>query len=1722
MGLIAATSGSAQQNESESLLHYWNFNVVDELLISSFSVGESLEITAELLEDAEIEDGGGNDFFGENARFGDPVGRHLRVNNPLNATLFIPLPTTGYEDPVLKYEARRSGQGAGIQQLSYTLNGDDYVLFDEISIISGTPILYTFDFSSVEGASDNPDFGVRITFAQGDGGTGGNNRIDNITLEGNILAESLEFFSKAEGNLSETDSWGNEPDGSGSTPSSFALDNTTFTVVNRTEAVLTDELEITGTGSRFVVGNGSDVITLTLEAALSTVVDLSDAASLRLTTADYPTFGSLAAGAIVIFSEQANNIPYLSYPSLVLDNISPVFQGNGQFSVSGDLSLLGEVPMPDARGVAQYDVFFVGDGNQLIDTGSNVLRSYNLEFAKTAGSVEVATGSRLSSDNQMVFNFPAGSSFSDNGGLFYAGNSLNIAGVNESYNFTGTFILSGTEPGIVNGAGAGNNFNVREGGNSNITASLQNLIIRAPNTGGEFRMRDGSADVFEIKGDFIVESSADGRIRFYDNDVIVGGDFIIEPGFSGSIDRLESLRMNGNDSQTIQTEPALRTKTITIANNDGILLESGEVQVRDFLEFEAGKITTAEDALLVLESSTQVTGAGEGLFVEGNLAIVTSETESTTYSFPMGTGEIYRPVQIISGQDSASETQFFVRSDAGPAPVYPFPDSISELAADHYFVIDRTGDSQPLNPQLRLSVNADEVDFDASELRIVADQAGSWQNLGGSLNGPQTIISAPYSFGDGARDVALARVALDASKSITAFRFTDFSPPIDAEIDEAQLQITAVLPVGTDVSSLTPEIEITGVSVNPPSGLSQDFSDSVIYTVTAQDGSTAEYTVMVNVEQPPVFELTLSSDPAGAGVLSGDGFFEAGEQVTVTAEPTSGFLFINWQQDGTVQSTSAEYTFEMPANNLSLTAVFDQIEREALAYFFFFGNDLPNNTPLTEILPSFSLSGSGQISYESALEGYPFDSSHPNWRKASLERRNAPTEINYQPEGNSGIPFVDANMRGIQVKQPFADNDAENTVIFELPANGIQNPILSMAVQDEGAADGLVFDYSVSAGEPVWQTEGMEQTEFSISQEYQLLLVDFAGIEAITNNPDFKIRMRFLGNEPTVDNGDRVTFNNIALHADLAETGDEPVALAFGSIAPAGQAGVVFTAFEVRAVNADGVTATDFEGDISLSLPGDVQEFFTGTTTVAAVNGVAVFDDLVFALPAVFQIEAAADELEPALGSSIQMASVSEVVMPLFIQGEQDENNDNLNRIPFVYRLTLEGLTPGAEYRYGNRVVTEEDNADSNGAGNAIFVKTDGSDFIRTTSSPRFRPEDENVRHSTFTADESGRFTGWFITEPSGNARFTPGNLLQMRVLLNDGNEGEETFFSLTAPSQVEVIEFGAEPGTASGIFAASDFDAKNAVLFYDNESAEGRPLAASFVESTGAVTDDRYAPFYDEMVNGSTGFFGTLLPNTLPDGLRALVVHDLITAEMIETLTSSDGVWGDVSTVNPTNGLNPLFLQLSEEPEAPLAPELISPEDGATDLVDFLFTWSEVDLADVYEIEFVEIAGDDPQILSYEAEETELDLNDINEFAELTSYSWRVRGIRILNSGENDGEGDDIRVEGEWSESRTFTTPLFNSLPGDELPISVELTQNYPNPFNPATNIRYALPEAANVRIEVYNIAGQRVATLIDTQQNAGWHTVQFDGSRLSSGVYLYRLETGNTVQVRKMLLLK
>lgn len=189
---IAALFHGAVSGQS-TLVHYWNFN-------NNASVAAITAPTSTLLNGSitAVSTGTGStdtfiDFAGGtsqnfnvdnlNARNGDASGTHLRYNYPINGNVQFNLPTTGYNNVVVKFSTRRSGSGAGNQNWSYSLDGTTFVPYQTVTSQDANPQLITFDFSNVTGVSNNPNFKLKVEFAQGGGGAVGNNRFDNFTLD---------------------------------------------------------------------------------------------------------------------------------------------------------------------------------------------------------------------------------------------------------------------------------------------------------------------------------------------------------------------------------------------------------------------------------------------------------------------------------------------------------------------------------------------------------------------------------------------------------------------------------------------------------------------------------------------------------------------------------------------------------------------------------------------------------------------------------------------------------------------------------------------------------------------------------------------------------------------------------------------------------------------------------------------------------------------------------------------------------------------------------------------------------------------------------------------------------------------------------------------------------------------------------------------------------------------------------------------------------------------------------------------------------------------------------------------------------------------------------------------------------------------------------------------------------------------------------------------------
>ena len=197
-----------------------------------------------------------------------------------------------------------------------------------------------------------------------------------------------------------------------------------------------------------------------------------------------------------------------------------------------------------------------------------------------------------------------------------------------------------------------------------------------------------------------------------------------------------------------------------------------------------------------------------------------------------------------------------------------------------------------------------------------------------------------------------------------------------------------------------------------------------------------------------------------------------------------------------------------------------------------------------------------------------------------------------------------------------------------------------------------------------------------------------------------------------------------------------------------------------------------------------------------------------------------------------------------------------------------------------------------------------------------------------------------------------------------------------------------------------------------------------------------------------------------------------------------------------------------------PEAVTLIQPANGANvspDSVRFIWTqsqpgvnryWFELSLDSLFNLTRVDSTSADTTTVMY-------------SLTNGATYYWRVR------AGNPDGWGP-------YAETRHFTAIITGIAGQDQgVPHSFALDQNFPNPFNPSTWIRFALPKQSHVRLEVYNVLGALVSTILDQDMEPGFHRVEFSGldthgRPLAAGMYIYRLATPVFSEARKMILLK
>jgi len=479
------------------------------------------------------------------------------------------------------------------------------------------------------------------------------------------------------------------------------------------------------------------------------------------------------------------------------------------------------------------------------------------------------------------------------------------------------------------------------------------------------------------------------------------------------------------------------------------------------------------------------------------------------------------------------------------------------------------------------------------------------------------------------------------------------------------------------------------------------------------------------------------------------------------------------------------------------------------------------------------------------------------------------------------------------------------------------------------------------------------------------------------------------------------------------------------------------------------------------------------------------------------------------LSSPVENTSYRELLGNLWIQGENVSNTDSgdpNDLLPGSPNGTSNIYTWNLGLDDSNAWNSTLDVASNIPAGEGfLFTVFEDDDFSNSIESSEEFPKTLSVTGSEPTPpiinDGGGDEEGWLLL---GNPFKDP---IDVSVLTNGSN-------TTNTNTVVYVWDRGTQTEPAKGYRSATTVPGGEGLLgeidngvimpfqgFFIQRTATTAAAEVDFTNRTALTTDTQGTFYRKEQENKPNNVVrlevnGQSLSNSMWLSFSDLSTMDRQVNDALELTPLTDRY-----TLMSTKKSDGVLLTIGQFPvpdenfEIPVSIETTDPGSYTLEATDF-------NLSIPYDLYFVDT-------------EEEVSIRMDNNF----SYNFDLN-----QAAKSNPASPEIRVP-KIAKSQFTDRFLITTQPkefGSELPVDVALKQNYPNPFNPTTQISYELPQQSDVRLQVFDMAGRQVATLVNESVNAGTHTVNFDASSLSSGVYLYKLQAGSTVLTRKLTLIK
>ncbi len=422
------------------------------------------------------------------------------------------------------------------------------------------------------------------------------------------------------------------------------------------------------------------------------------------------------------------------------------------------------------------------------------------------------------------------------------------------------------------------------------------------------------------------------------------------------------------------------------------------------------------------------------------------------------------------------------------------------------------------------------------------------------------------------------------------------------------------------------------------------------------------------------------------------------------------------------------------------------------------------------------------------------------------------------------------------------------------------------------------------------------------------------------------------------------------------------------------------------------------------------------------------------------------------------------------------------SRLPVVFRASLTGLAPNTTYRYFCNLALRTDFGTTNsGAGNPLFLRNGNFGYSTSASLAN------NGNFDSLVTDVSGNYTGWFAVVNTGNARFTAGNYVFPSIVLDSAGAKRGVANSrFCLNDSIAVLGFATTAGASNGSFirGLSAGTPKNLVLLFADTASTNKPLSIAIIESMGA-TIASIVPDYATNVQAVSGAWGAIVPNTLPNGVKRIEQRLLSNGNYVNGSKSTDGIWGSVSTLSPTNGLTGLVINATA---APLPVKLISFNVNHHN-ENVLLTWAtssefnnkgfeverSFDGKNFTAIGFVKGAGNANRMINY----TFTDNNN------QTAY-YRLKQVDF---------------DGKFDYSKTLILNKIENL-------SLELS---PNPFG---NNLTLVSSKQITKIEIIDMTGKvKLVELINSNK------AEINTSELNNGVYFIRINNGETIVTKRIV---